>query len=104
MQLNELLFISPVQLNELLFISQFTADIVPIMGANNLVAEFLSRVEAVMAPVAAAATPPLPSPEDLATAQAADAELQTLRPTAPALSTCASNRRWSRSIASTAGR
>jgi cleavage and polyadenylation specificity factor subunit 1 len=60
---------SPRQLNHLDFISQFTTDIRHISGQDNVVADALSRVEAVCASV---------SPEALAEAQAEDAELAAL--------------------------
>jgi cleavage and polyadenylation specificity factor subunit 1 len=60
---------SPWQFNHLDFISQFTTDIRHISGQDNVVADALSRMEAVCTPV---------SPEDLAEAQVGDAELVTL--------------------------
>ena len=60
---------SPRQFNHLDFISQFTTDIRHIAGQENVVADALSRVEAVCASV---------SPEALSEEQAKDAELTAL--------------------------
>jgi hypothetical protein len=60
---------TPRQFNHLDFISQFTTDIRHVSGQNNVVADALSRVEAVCKPV---------SPEALAEAQGTDTELATL--------------------------
>lgn len=59
----------PVQLNQLAFMAQFTTDVRHVSGAENVVADFLSRVEAVSRPVDA---------HDLAVAQQNDAELAEL--------------------------
>ena len=60
---------TPRQFNHLDFISQFTTDIRHISGQDNVVADALSRVEAVCMSI---------SPEALAEAQATDAELNAL--------------------------
>jgi cleavage and polyadenylation specificity factor subunit 1 len=60
---------SPRQFNHLDFISQFTTDIRHISGQENIVADALSRVEAITAP---------PTHDALVAAQAEDDELQTL--------------------------
>jgi cleavage and polyadenylation specificity factor subunit 1 len=60
---------SPRQFNHLDFISQFTTDIRHIAGQDNIVANTLSRVEVITAPV---------SHDALAAAQAGDEELRTL--------------------------
>ena len=60
---------SPRQFNQLDFISQFTTEICHISGQDNIVADALSRVETVVAPV---------THDLLATAQNQDDELQTL--------------------------
>jgi hypothetical protein len=67
---------SPRQFKHLVFISQFTTDIRYISGQDNVVADALSRVEAVGTSV---------SPEALAEAQDTDAELITLLQGATAL-------------------
>jgi hypothetical protein len=67
---------SPRQFNHLDFISQFTTDIRHISGQENVVADALSRVEAVGASF---------SPEALAEAQDTDAELTILLQGATAL-------------------
>ena len=67
---------SPRQFNHLDFISQFTTDIRHISGQDNVVADALSRVDALCTPV---------SPEALAEAQDTDAELNTLLQGATAL-------------------
>ena len=43
--------LSPVQLNHLSFISEFTTDIQHVSGAENIVADAMSRVEAISQPV-----------------------------------------------------
>ena len=60
---------SPRQFNHLDFISQFTTDIRHISGQDNIVADALSRVEAITAP---------PTYDAIAAAQIGDAELQRL--------------------------
>jgi cleavage and polyadenylation specificity factor subunit 1 len=60
---------SPRQFNHLDFISQFTTDIRHISGQENIVADTLSRVEVITAPV---------SHDALAAAQVDDEELRTL--------------------------
>ena len=60
---------SPRQFNHLDFISQFTTDIRHISGQDNIVADALSRVEAITAP---------PTHDAIAAAQSGDAELQRL--------------------------
>jgi len=60
---------SPRQFNHLDFVSQFTTDIRHISGQDNVVADALSRVEVITAPV---------THEALAAAQEKDDELQTL--------------------------
>jgi cleavage and polyadenylation specificity factor subunit 1 len=60
---------SPRQFNHLDFTAQFTTAIRHISGQNNIVADALSRVESVFAPL---------SFDALATAQTSDDELQTL--------------------------
>jgi cleavage and polyadenylation specificity factor subunit 1 len=60
---------SPRQFNQLDFISQFTTDIRHISGQDNIVADTLSRVETITAPV---------THDMLATAQQNDKELQKL--------------------------
>jgi cleavage and polyadenylation specificity factor subunit 1 len=60
---------SPRQFNQLDFISQFTTDIRHISGQDNIVADTLSRVEGITAPV---------THDMLATAQRNDEELQQL--------------------------
>ena len=60
---------SPRQFNHLDFISQFTTDIRHIRGQENVVADALSRVEAITAPV---------THDVLAAAQETDEELRTL--------------------------
>jgi len=60
---------SPRQFNQLDFISQFTTDIRHISGQDNIVADTLSRVEGITAPV---------THDMLATAQRKDEELQKL--------------------------
>lgn len=61
---------SPRQFNHLDFISQFSTDIRHIAGADNIVADMLSRVEAVIAdPV---------TPEEIDAAQSEDQEIQHL--------------------------
>lgn len=60
---------SPRQFNHLDFVSQFTTDIRHISGKNNLIADTLSRIEAVSSP---------PDLEQLANTQTKDAELQEL--------------------------
>ena len=60
---------SPHQFNQLDLISQFTADIRHISGQDNIVADALSRVEAIAAPV---------THDMLATAQQIDEELNKL--------------------------
>ena len=60
---------SPRQFNHLDFISQFTTDIRHISGRDNVVADALSRVEVITAPV---------THEALAAAQESDDELRTL--------------------------
>jgi len=60
---------SPRQFNHLDFISQFTTDIRHISGQDNIVADALSRVEVITAPV---------THEALAAAQESDDELRTL--------------------------
>ena len=60
---------SPRQFNQLDFISQFTTDIRHISGQDNIVADALSRVETIAAPV---------THDMLATAQHNDEELQKL--------------------------
>jgi hypothetical protein len=67
---------SPRQFNHLDFISQFTTDIRHISGQNNVVADALSRVEAIGTSVSSKA---------LAEAQDTDAELTTLLQGATAL-------------------
>ena len=67
---------SPRQFNHLDFISQFTTDIRHISGKDNVIADALSRVEAVGTSV---------SPEILAETQDTDAELATLLQGATAL-------------------
>ena len=57
---------TPWQFNHLDFISQLTTDIRHISGRDNVVADALSRVETICTSI---------SPEDLAEAQATDAEL-----------------------------
>jgi transposase InsO family protein len=60
---------SPRQFRHLEFISQFTTDIKHISGNENIVADALSRVEAITQPIGL---------QELATAQASDTELQQL--------------------------
>jgi len=60
---------SPCQFNHLYFISQFTKGIGHISGHDNFVADALSRVEVITAPV---------THEALAAAQESDNELRTL--------------------------
>jgi cleavage and polyadenylation specificity factor subunit 1 len=60
---------SPHQFNHLDFISQFTTDICHISSQDNIVADALSRVEVITAPV---------THDALAAAHADDDELQTL--------------------------
>jgi len=60
---------SPCQFNHLDFVSQFTTDICHISGQDNVVADALSRVEVITAPV---------THEALAVAQENDDELRTL--------------------------
>ena len=60
---------SPRQFNHLDFISQFTTDIRHISGQDNIVADALSRVEAITAP---------PTHDAIAAAQSGDVELQRL--------------------------
>ena len=67
---------SPRQFNQFDFISQFTTDIRHISGQDNIVADTLSRVETITAPVTHAM---------LATAQQDDEELQKLLATPTAL-------------------
>jgi hypothetical protein len=59
----------PRQFNHLDFVSQFTTDIRHISGQNNVVADALSRVEAISAP---------PSYDALVASQNSDDELRTL--------------------------
>ena len=59
-----------MKLNHLAFIAQFTTDVRHISGANNIIADTLSRVDAVAAPPITA--------EDVARAQAEDSELKSL--------------------------
>jgi hypothetical protein len=60
---------SPGQFNHIDFISQFTTDVRHISGQDNIVADALSRVEAITA---------APSHDTLAASQERDAELQAL--------------------------
>jgi len=60
---------TPRQFNHLDYISQFTTDILHISGQDNVVADFLSRVEIICTSI---------SPEVLAEAQATDAEFIAL--------------------------
>lgn len=86
--------LAPVQLNQLTFISQFTTDIQHVQGAANVVADALSRVEAVhdaplgdapnTTPAVGAITAPV-SEAELARAQRDDEELQGYRGSAPSL-------------------
>lgn len=62
---------SPRQLRQLDFIGQFTTDIVHVTGSENVVADALSRIEAIDMPT-------LFSTDDLAEAQDADEELRNL--------------------------
>lgn len=60
---------SPRQFNHLDFVSQFTTDIRHISGKNNIPADTLTRIEAIVSP---------PTLEQLACSQEHDTELQTL--------------------------
>lgn len=62
---------SPRQLRQLDFIGQFTTNIVHISGSTNIVADTMSRIEAITSPAPV-------TYEELATAQETDAELADL--------------------------
>jgi hypothetical protein len=67
---------SPCKFNQLDFISQFTTDIRHIPGKNNIVADALSRVEVITAPI---------THDALTSSQDKNDELQTLLGSATAL-------------------
>ena len=63
---------SPRQTRHLLFISEFTTDVRHVSGADNIVADALSRADTIVMPTSL-------DMQEIAEAQASDDELQQLK-------------------------